>query len=95
MSHSTGGFNHEIEYNYASLFKYLYYEVVGLGAANLAFAVPLPRLSLVGIELHRSYWTCAWFHARPSLLRQMAPFHNLHPMLLIRISSKFSIFPSH
>ena len=25
MSHSNGGFNHEIEYNCASLFKYLYF----------------------------------------------------------------------
>ena len=25
MLHSTGGFNHEIECNYASLFKYLYF----------------------------------------------------------------------
>ena len=25
MSHSTGGFNYEIEGNYASLFKYLYF----------------------------------------------------------------------
>ena len=25
MSHSIGGFNHEIEYNHASLFKYLYF----------------------------------------------------------------------
>ena len=25
MSHSIGGFNHEIEYNRASLFKYLYF----------------------------------------------------------------------
>ena len=25
MSHSIGGFNHEIEYNRASLFQYLYF----------------------------------------------------------------------
>ena len=25
MSHSVGGFNYEIEYNHASLFKYLYF----------------------------------------------------------------------
>ena len=28
MSHSTGGFNHEIEDNYASLFKYLYFDYI-------------------------------------------------------------------
>ena len=28
MPHSIGGFNHEIEYNHASLFKYLYISII-------------------------------------------------------------------
>ena len=47
MSHSTGGFNHEIEYNYASLFKYLYFNYTVYICEILKFVVLISSEDLV------------------------------------------------
>ena len=63
MSSSTGGFNHQIEYNYASLFKYLYLNyTVKFVKYYLTFVVLISSEDLVkNISITYNLYTSFYF----------------------------------